>query len=273
MPTNALRRACEVRLRAPWGCAPAGQGAPLFRCAWRDAVFFHYEADPAALRPYVPFELDLYRGKAYVSVVTITIRPIGLRASAPLLASQSFLNVRTYVKVGIPRDPQKRTVRFWGEPPKTDGAFLGGITFLAGWLPNPLCALLGPRLVGIPYRFGRLALDRTVTELHGRCSAAAGTFEYRASIDPRQGYRRSEKGSLEEFLFERYAAFTRSGRRRMVFRTWHEPWTHVDLEPEIENDHLLLASGPWTRSARLVAAHHSPGFDTVWMGALAEVKL
>ena len=226
--------------------ARAGMERPLFRCAWRDAVFLHYEADPAELRPLVPFELDLHRGKAYVSVVTITIRPIGLRASAPLLAPQSFLNVRTYVK--------------------------GGIHFLAGWLPNPLCALLGPRLVGIPYRFGRLALDRTVTELHGRCSAAAGLFEYCASIDPRQSYRRSEKGSLDEFLLERHAAFTKSGRRRMVFRTWHEPWTHVAVEPEIECDRLIRASGPWRRSACLVAAHHSPGFENVWMGGLAEVR-
>ena len=219
---------------------------PLFRCAWRDVMFLHYEADPAALRPLVPFELDLHKGKAYVSVVTITIRPVGFRASAPLLAAQSFLNVRTYVK--------------------------GGIFFLAGWVPNPLGALLGPRFVGIPYRFGRLALDRDVTELHGRCSAAAGTFEVRASIDPRQAYRRPATGTLEEFLLERYAAFTRSGRRKLSFRTWHGPWTYVDIEPEIESDRLLRASGPWYRRARLVAAHHSPGFDSVWMGRLEKVK-
>jgi uncharacterized protein len=219
---------------------------PLFRCAWRDAVFLHYEADPAALGPRVPFELDLYRGKAYVSVVAITIRPIGLRASAPLLAPQAFLNVRTYVK--------------------------GGITFLAGWLPNPLCALLGPRLVGIPYRFGRLTLERGVTELHGRASAAAGTFEYRASIDPRRPARAPSPGSLDEFLLERYVAFTTSGRRRLSFRTWHEPWAVRDVEVEIEGDRLLRASGPWYRRARLVAAHHCPGFDTVGMGRLKEVK-
>lgn len=233
MPTNVLRHARE--------------GAPLFRCAWRDAVFLHYEVDPAAVRPRVPFELDLHEGKAYVSVVTITIHPIGLRASAPLFARQSFFNVRTYVKTG-------------------------GIHFLAGWLPNPLCALLGPRLVGIPYRFGRLALDRQVTELHGTCTAAAGAFEYRASIDPRQAYRLSERGGLDEFLLERYAAFTRRGTRRLVFRTWHGPWSHVRIEPEILRDGLLRASGPWTRGARLVAAHHSPGFDSVWMGGLEEVR-
>lgn len=210
--------------------------APLFRCAWRDAVFLHYEVEPEALR--IPFEIDTRRGKAYVSVVTITIRTA--------LGPQSFLNVRTYVK--------------------------GGIHFLAGWLPNPLCALLGPRLVGIPYRLARLALDRSVTELHGCVSAPAGRFEYRASIDPRQAYRESAPGSLEEFLLERYVAYTRSGRRRLSFRTWHAPWTFVDIEPHVEEDGLLRASGAWHRGARLVAAHHSPGFETVGMGRLEEVR-
>ncbi|HLF94254.1 MAG TPA: DUF2071 domain-containing protein [Planctomycetota bacterium] len=208
---------------------------PFFHCAWRDPVFLHYEVDPGTLR--IPFPLDLHRGKAYVSVVAITIRT---------LARQAFLNVRTYVK--------------------------GGIHFLAGWLPNPLCALLGPRLVGIPYRLGRLTLDREVTELHGSASAQAGRFEYRASIDPRQAYRRAAPGSLDDFLLERYVAFTRSGLRRLSFRTWHAPWSFVDIEPRVEEDGLLRASGPWYRGARLVGGHHAPGFDAVGMGRLEEVR-
>jgi len=218
---------------------------PLFRCAWGSTTFLHYAVDPDALR--VPFELDLFGGRAWVSVVAITIRPISLRASAPLLAAQSFMNVRTYVQGGA-------------------------ITFLAGWLPNPLCALLGPRLVGIPYRFGRLTLDAQVAELHGRVRAGAGTFEYRAAIDPRQTYRRPAPGTLEEFLLERYVARTRVGRRRLSFRIWHEPWRFVDVEPTILDDRLLRASGEWYRHARLAAAHHSPGFEDVGMGRLEEVR-
>jgi uncharacterized protein YqjF (DUF2071 family) len=223
------------------------ESSPLFRCAWGDTTFLHYQVDPDALLGRVPFELDLYQGRAWVSVVTITIRPISFRASAPLLAPQSFMNVRTYVREGA-------------------------ITFLAGWLPNPLCALLGPRLVGIPYRLGRLTLEAQVTELHGRARAQAGTFEYRAAIDPRQSYRRPQAGSLEEFLLERYVARTRTGRRRLSFRIWHEPWRFVDLEAKVEADGLLRGSGDWYRHARLAAAHHSPGFEEVGMGRLREVR-
>ena len=211
---------------------------PLFRCAWGETAFLHFEADPAALRPRVPLELDLFEGRAYVSVVAITIRPF--------LAAQSFLNVRTYVK--------------------------GGIAFLAGWLPNPVCALLGPRVVGIPYRLARMKLESSVAGFHVRARASGGAFEFRAEIDPRQSYRRPAPGSLDEFLLERYRAFTRVGRRRMAFSVWHEPWRYVSIEPEILDDRLLRTTGAWTRGARLVAAHLSPGFEKVGMGRLEEVR-
>jgi uncharacterized protein YqjF (DUF2071 family) len=211
---------------------------PLFRCSWGETAFLHFEVDPAALQPRVPFELDLFEGRAYVSVIAITIRP--------LLAAQSFLNVRTYVK--------------------------GGITFLAGWLPNPVCALLGPRVVGIPYRLARMTLGSSVTGFHARVRAAAGAFEFRAEIDPRQAWRRPAPGSLDEFLLERYRAFTRVGRRTMTFTVTHEPWRFVSIEPEILDDRLLRATGAWPRGARLVAAHLSPGFEEVGMGRLQEVR-
>src|SRR5579864_1412005 len=82
-----------------------GTAAPLFLADWDDAVFVHYALEPAALRPHVPFELDLHEGVAYVSLVAFTqrrLRPrVGGRLAAVLsapLASHEFLNVRTYVR-------------------------------------------------------------------------------------------------------------------------------------------------------------------------------
>ena len=213
--------------------------APLFRCAWGETAFLHYEVDPAALRPSVPFEIDLFEGRAFVSVVAITLRGF--------LAAPSFVNVRTYVRGGA-------------------------ITFLAGWLPNPLGALLGARAIGIPYRLARMRLDSSVAEVHARVSSGGRRFEFRAAIDPRQTYRRPEPGSLDEFLLERYTAFTQSGRKRLSFRVWHDPWRFVSIEPDILDDRLLRTTGSWPRGARLVAAQHSPGFEEVGMGRLERVR-
>lgn len=226
-------------------------GEPLFLATWARAVFIHYEADPALLQRQIPFQIDLYEGRAFVSIVAFTLlrmRPrVGGRLSEWLLkpiASHEFLNVRTYV-------------RHRGEP---------GIFFLAEWLSNPLSVRLGPRTFGLPYRFGRLsyAHNHANSEIFGTVTANEDRLRYRASIAS-TCFHPSEAGSLTEFLCERYTAFTWQGRRHRLFRVWHEPWPQTPIELEITSDELLASTGHWWKSAECVGANYSPGVE-VWMG-------
>ncbi len=41
---------------------------------WDEFEMVHYEVEPAALQPFVPFEWDTRDGKAYVSLVSFTMR-------------------------------------------------------------------------------------------------------------------------------------------------------------------------------------------------------
>src|SRR5947208_3021713 len=103
---------CQKR-RSPFECdrgARTGEAGtaplrPIFRSDWLRSLFIHYEVEPAALQPQVPFELDLFGGRAYVSLVAFTmarLRPaIGGRMTAwavSPIATHPFLNVRTYVR-------------------------------------------------------------------------------------------------------------------------------------------------------------------------------
>src|SRR5437868_1722782 len=54
------------------------EGRPLFHAGWRRTVFIHYEVDPAALQPQVPFPLETRDGKAYVSLVASTLSHLRL---------------------------------------------------------------------------------------------------------------------------------------------------------------------------------------------------
>src|SRR5205085_2900728 len=97
--------------------------------------------DPAALRPFVPFPLEVRDGRAYVSLVAFTMRDLkpGLGGGLTAwlfrpIATHGFLNVRTYVRVR-------------NEP---------GIYFLTEYLDNLLSLRLGPPLFGLPYRGARL---------------------------------------------------------------------------------------------------------------------
>ena len=166
----------------------AKAGEPLFLATWNQAVFIHYEADPALLQRQIPFQLDLYEGRVFVSLVAFTLlrmRPrIGGRLGEWLfkpIASHGFLNVRTYV---------------WhnGEP---------GIFFLAEWLSNPLSVWLGPRTFGLPYRFGRLDYEHADQgdKVRGVVTSQEGRLDYCAPI-PSAPLEPCDAGSRDEFLLE-----------------------------------------------------------------------
>lgn len=241
-----------MTLVAPLSLSEAARGrlfgaepTPLFTCAWERAVFIHYEVDPEALQPRVPFPLDLLEGKAYVSLVAFTLRDLRFTHRGPPLATHGFLNVRTYV-----------TVR--GEP---------GIFFLAEWLPHALYVLLGPPVYGLPYRYGRLDYrhEHERGTLSGRV-AAGRLLRYGAEIDPAARFAPCEPGSPSEFLLERYTAFTRQGRLERAFGVWHEPWPQTPIDVRVHDDRLIGGTGPWFSRARLAGGTYSPGFDRVWMG-------
>src|SRR5690349_6251946 len=128
-PQIEVNRAAAQRVSAGTParqCMIEHEFAGLIRADWLDMVFIHLEVDPAALQRHVPFELDLFDDRAFVSLVAFVMRRFRPRGSGAVgsllcapLARHGFLNVRTYV-------------RHNDEP---------GIFFLAEWVSNPLSVL------------------------------------------------------------------------------------------------------------------------------------
>jgi len=214
----------------------------MFTADWLDVIFVHFRIAPEKLAPLVPLPLDLYRGDAYVSLVAFTqsrLRPtmggrLGEMLVAPL-AHHEFLNVRTYVRCGDDR----------------------GIFFMAEWIPNRLAAFIGPRTYGLPYRLGRLDYDGMRRDI-----SAAGRrlrFEAPASDAP-------PDPTFDEFLLERYTAFT--CRKRIVrrFDVAHAPWPQRRIDVDLIDTSLLALSGGWFDDAQLAGAHYSPGVRDVVIG-------
>ena len=224
-------------------------GEPLFDASWDRAVFIHYEADPAALQRCVPFPLDLHNGRAFVSLVAFTMRRMRPRRGGRLtewllkpIATHEFLNVRTYVRVN-------------DEP---------GIFFLAEWLSNRISVPLGPPVFGLPYRYGRIAYSHAAAGVCGRVDAKNGSIKYSGAVADVE-LETCVHGSRDEFLLERYTAFTRRFRGSRMFRVWHPPWAHAPVNLHVHDDGLLAATGAWWQTAQYVGANYSPGVD-VWMG-------
>jgi uncharacterized protein YqjF (DUF2071 family) len=230
------------------------KGEPLFLADWLRPVFVHYEIPAAALQRDVPFDLDLHNGKAYVSLVAFTMRRMrpfrgGWMTEWFLkpISRNDFLNFRTYV-------------RHRGEP---------GIFFLTEWMNNPLSVRLGPWTFGLPYRFGELnyehqhktgRLTGTVREtIHGP------NFQYGATLK-NDTFGPCPAGSLDEFLLERYTAFTAHKAKRRFFRIWHRPWAQQAVRISVSDATLIEKVWPWFADATLVGANYSPGAQDVWMG-------
>lgn len=225
------------------------RGEPIFYARWDRAVFIHYAADPVVLQRDVPFELDLRDGRAFVSIVAFTLSRMRPRIGGGFgewlfkpIATHEFLNVRTYV-------------RHRGEP---------GIYFLAEWLSNPLSVRLGPRTFGLPYRFGRLGYEHAPDAVRGTVVAPEGQLVYEGEVRGAD-FAVSEAESLNEFILERYTAFTYRRKRSRFFRVWHSPWAQAPAEIEVTADTLMASSGLWWKTGERVGANYSPGAE-VWMG-------
>ncbi len=228
---------------------------PLLIADWERVLMIHFVADADAVQLEVPFQLDLREGDAFVSLVAFTMRGMRLRFGGRLgawlcqpIGTHEFLNVRTYVRYGDQ----------------------SGICFLAEWLPNRICRWLGPVTFGLPYRRGWLEFHHLHEQgkIDGRVRSAEdeGALSYRATLPSSEPFFVCPENSLDEFLQERYTAFTARGSRLAFFRIWHEPWKQLPVSVSLEDDSLIARRWEWFSGATLVGASYSPGLRNVWMG-------
>jgi uncharacterized protein len=214
------------------------RGEPLFYANWDKAIFIHYETDPQELQRCMSVPAR-FLPRAHVC------QPRCIHDALLLspIATHDFLNVRTYV-------------RHNGEP---------AIYFMREWLSSRMAAWLGPWSFGLPYRFGRIEYDyEDEDQRRGKVKAEAGSFYFCATLEAND-LSICAPGSLDEFLLERYTAFTQFSKRRRFFRIWHEPWQQVRATIQIATDNLIHSTGRWWRDARCTGANYSPGMN-VWMG-------
>jgi hypothetical protein len=208
---------------------------PFLISDWNRVFFLHLEADPAVLAQYVPFELDRFEGRAYVSCVAFRMERFRLGAVPGVtpFPSHNFLNVRTYVRAG-------------GIP---------AVYFLLEVIDSPLARVLAPLLYGLPYRLGRLT-----------CQGLRGTAEYRGrnfSYEGELSGRGALPGALTRFLLERYVAVASKG---LCFRVQHPPWSFEPVAPTILDDSFLDWTGTWAESATPIGAHYCRGLKGVKIG-------
>jgi uncharacterized protein YqjF (DUF2071 family) len=237
----------------------AVERTPTFLCEWRRVIFVHYEADRSLLQREVPFELELFEGRAVVSLVAFTMRRFRPHRGGALTkwlflpaATNHFFNIRTYV-------------RHHNEP---------GVYFITQLLSHPFC-LLGrlPRL-RLPWHWGRMDYQHAheTGRLTGQVAGNQGTrLTYSATLAQKVVFVPPATGSLAEFTMERYTAFALRGGKEVSFRVWHEPWPQCPIQIDVKDACLLHQTGDWHRHACLAGANYTIGCNEVWMGRVRQI--
>ncbi len=178
---------------------------------WTDLLFAHWPVDPDRIAPLLPrgMTVDTFDGRAWLGVVPFVMNRTRLRWLPPLPGTHTFpeLNVRTYVT----RD---------GEKP--------GVWFFSLDASNRLAVRGARATFNLPYFDARMSWSRTgdrveydSTRTHRGAPPASLTCVYEADGGPF----RSEPGSLEAWLTERYCLYASNGRGRIRRgEIHHEPW-------------------------------------------------
>jgi len=215
---------------------------PLFICDWERILFVHYEANPTILQKQIPFDVDLFQGKAYVSCVAFTmtrVRPqLGGQLTESLVKPFSdcrFLNVRTYIRYG------QHT----------------GIYFMKEWVSNRLNAFLAPKLYRLPCYYGAISYDSFTQNSESFTGmvldpSSKKTFQFKANIINGKSLKKPSPQSLDEFLMERYCSLTNNNSGKKIFRIEHKPWLQYSVPVKIEEDSLMAQTGDWFQSAKLI---------------------
>lgn len=201
---------------------------------WRDLLFVHFRVAAETLRPLVPRSLsvDENDGTAWVSMTPFTMRRARLRGLPPLPDFHE-LNVRTYVT--HPRNGS-------------------GIWFFSLEASNTIAVAAARLSVRLPYMLARM--ERAGNWYKSERVLGSGKFEAKWSSvgEPHL----AAKGSLEEFLVERYRLYSSAlGSLLWTGRVEHEPWLLQAARIE-ELDETLSAAAGFAAGAP-VLAHWTPG--------------
>jgi uncharacterized protein YqjF (DUF2071 family) len=192
---------------------------------WHDLLFAHWPVEAGALRRLVPRELplDTFEGRCWVGIAPFHMSHIHARGLPPLPGLSRFpeLNVRTYVTVG--------------DKP--------GVYFFSLDAANRPAVWAARHFYQLPYFHASMSVVARESWITYQSRRYAGEAQFRGRYRPISDPRLREKGSLENWLTERYCLYTTRGGRVYCAEIHHQQWPLQDAKAEIEVNSMASAAG------------------------------
>lgn len=184
---------------------------------WKDLLFIHYKIPYNTLRALVPqeLELDTYNEETWISITPFKMRNVRFRMMPPIPTATNFLemNLRTYVKLN-------------GK---------GGIYFFSLDASSTLSVIGARTGAFLPYFTANMSVNEENGVFHfksrrNRDNKIGLDVKYKPKSTPFE----SSKGSLEEWLVERYCLFQESVKGKFLeIDIHHLKWPLQQAEAQI----------------------------------------
>jgi uncharacterized protein len=223
------------------------QTSPFLRAHWRPVAVLNYVVEPAALTRFVPVgtELDLWQGRAYVSLVGfLFLQTTVLGVAIPFHRDFEEINLRFYVRRRAPEGWRRAVVFVKEIVPRAAIAFTARALYNENYVARRMSHRLewnaaDPRgLSSVAYHW------RDQGRELGLRLAVGGPFALPAA------------GSEEEFVIEHYWGYTRQRDGGTVeYRVEHPPWRVArSASAELEGDVAGFYSPPFVDALRAAPA-------------------
>ncbi len=170
--------------------------AIFLKARWENIIMVNYEIDPQVLSPYLPkgVELDLYEGKAYVSLVGFMFKNTRIfNVPIPYFGNFEEVNLRFYVT----RKEGNSTKR--------------GVVFINETIPYRIVAWMANKLykehyIVLPTRhFFQKIGEKQLIKFDWHISKKWNHILVQSDKVPTE----MQSGSFEEFIYEHYYGFTK----------------------------------------------------------------
>ena len=190
---------------------------------WKDVVFLHYEVDAQELQKQVPFKLDLYQGKAVVSIVAFCMDRIRFPflPSVPGLKKLNELNLRTYVEVNGVKGVYFFTLEADLKP--------------AIWIAKTFFSL--------PYRYSKISQQLNQPHYQFNQKGLNTSLEINAVIGDSKS-----SSAFDLWATERYGLFTKRGSKTLHGIVRHDPWKLMGVTVNDIEDHFSNQLGEHLRA-------------------------
>jgi len=205
---------------------------------WNHVLFFHWVIPEEIIKLLIPsnLELDLFEGKAYISLVPFTMQKIRPRYLPAISAVSDFheINLRTYVI----KDGKR------------------GVYFINIESQKRFSAFISRKLSGLPYEKSMIKRET------GKYSSSNVFRKFSLETEFEISENTIEKTEIEKWLTERYALFLADKGKLFRYDIHHKEWKIRSIElKKLKLDYKLQGLDLAEKQPDLV--HYSDGVEVV----------